>query len=118
MCCFLAFAWSYATTQLPAGTLVDRLGGRQAMADGLAACSAVQLASALFVSLPGFIAARVALGMGESPMFVGGARMCADRFPPARCATHRRVAGPAAPTRSPCWWRPASPRALLSRTGC
>jgi MFS family permease len=35
---------------------------------------------------PSFIAARVALGLGESPMFIGGARVCAERFAPAERA--------------------------------
>ena len=77
-----AFAWSYAVAQLPAGSVVDRLGARAALAGGLAAWSAVQMATALVTGLGGFIVARVALGMGESPMSVGGARVCADRFAP------------------------------------
>jgi MFS family permease len=81
-----AFAWSYAVAQLPAGSLVDRLGARAALAGGLAAWSAVQMATSLVTGLPSFIAARVALGLGESPMFVGGARVCADRFAPAERA--------------------------------
>ncbi len=44
--------------------------------------STVQAASGLVGSLGQFIVARIALGLGESPMFVGGARVCADRFPP------------------------------------
>ncbi len=78
-----AFAWSYAVAQLPAGSLVDRLGARWALAGALTAWSCVQAASGLVGSLPQFIAARVALGLGEAPMFVGGARVCADRFDPA-----------------------------------
>jgi len=77
-----AFAWSYAVAQLPAGSLVDRLGARVALAAGLAVWSVVQMGTALVTGLPGFIVARVALGFGESPMFVGGARVCADRFAP------------------------------------
>ena len=78
-----AFAWSYAVAQLPAGSLVDRLGARFALAAALGAWSFVQGASALVGSLPQFILARIALGLGEAPMFVGGARVCADRFAPA-----------------------------------
>lgn len=78
-----AFAWSYAVAQPPAGSLVDRLGARWALAGALAVWSCVQAASALTATLPQFIAARVALGLGEAPMFVGGARVCADRFDPA-----------------------------------
>ena len=78
-----AFAWSYAVAQLPAGSLVDRLGARRALSAALAVWSCVQAASGLASSLAYFIAARVALGLGEAPMFVGGARVCADRFAPA-----------------------------------
>ncbi len=81
-----AFAWSYAVAQLPAGSLVDRFGTRAALAGALAAWSCVQAASGLVTALPQFIAARVALGLGEAPMFVGGARVCADRFAPAERA--------------------------------
>ena len=81
-----AFAWSYAVAQLPAGGLVDRLGARWALSGALAIWSCVQAASGLVGSLTQFIAARVALGLGEAPMFVGGARVCADRFDPAERA--------------------------------
>ncbi len=81
-----AFAWSYAVAQLPAGSLVDRWGPRAALTAGLAVWSGVQMATALVAGLPGFILARVALGLGESPMFVGGARVCADRFAPGERA--------------------------------
>ena len=77
-----AFAWSYAVAQLPAGSLLDRLGARRALAGALAIWSCVQVASGLVGTLPQFIAARVALGLGEAPMFVGGARVVADRFDP------------------------------------
>lgn len=78
-----AFAWSYAVAQLPAGSLVDRLGARWALGGALAVWSCVQAASGLVGSLPQFLVARVALGLGEAPMFVGGARVCADRYEPA-----------------------------------
>ena len=81
-----AFAWSYAVAQLPAGSLIDRLGARTALAGGLAAWSVVQAVTGLVGSLSQFVIARVALGLGESPMFVGGARVCADRFSPAERA--------------------------------
>ncbi len=81
-----AFAWSYALAQLPAGSLVDRLGARRALAAGLAAWSMVQALTGLAGSLSQFIVARVSLGLGEAPMFVGGARVCADRFDPAHRA--------------------------------
>jgi MFS family permease len=81
-----AFAWSYAIAQLPAGSFVDRLGTRGALGAGLAAWSCVQMLTGLVSGLFSFIMARVALGVGESPMFVGGARVCAERFAPAERA--------------------------------
>ncbi len=81
-----AFAWSYAVAQLPAGSLVDRVGTRWALAGALTVWSGVQAATGLVGSLGQFIVARVALGLGEAPMFVGGARVCADRFAPAERA--------------------------------
>ncbi len=81
-----AFAWSYGLAQLPAGALVDRLGARVAMAAGLGAWSVVQALSGLCRALPPFIVARVALGLSESPMFVGGARVCVELYPPAERA--------------------------------
>ncbi len=114
-----AFAWSYAAAQLPAGSLVDRLGTRAALSFGLAAWSVVQMLTGLVTGLPSFIAARVALGVGESPMFVGGARVCAERFPPNERAVPLGLLnasaslGPAiaplvlAPLMSAIGWRPS-----------
>ena len=78
-----AFAWSYGLAQLPAGILVDRLGARGVLGAGLVVWSAAQMASAFCFSLTSFTAARAALGVGESPMYTGGTRVCADWYPPA-----------------------------------
>jgi MFS family permease len=76
-----AFAWAYGLAQLPAGTLVDRLGPRRVLGAGLVLWSLVQIMAGLTVSLSQFLAARIALGLGESPMYIGGTRVCADWFP-------------------------------------
>jgi sugar phosphate permease len=75
-----AFAWSYGLAQIPAGLAVDRFGPRRALGAGLILWSLAQLAAGFVGSLGQFIAARVALGLGESPMYIGGTRVCADWF--------------------------------------
>jgi MFS family permease len=80
-----AFAWAYGLAQIPAGAAVDRFGPRRALGAGLVLWSAAQLGAAFVAGLGAFVAARVALGLGESPMYIGGTRVCADWFArPAR----------------------------------
>ena len=75
-----AFAWAYGLAQIPAGMAVDRWRPRRALGVGLVLWSAAQAAAGFAGSLGGFIAARLALGLGESPMYIGGTRVCADWF--------------------------------------
>jgi sugar phosphate permease len=75
-----AFAWSYGIAQIPAGMLVDRFGPRRTLGLGLILWSFAQLSATVVRSLGQFVAARVALGLGESPMYIGGTRVCADWF--------------------------------------
>jgi sugar phosphate permease len=75
-----AFAWSYGVAQIPAGTLIDRFGPRRILGSGLILWSLAQIAASFVGSFAQFIVARVALGLGESPMYVGGTRVCADWF--------------------------------------
>lgn len=76
-----AFAWSYGLAQIPAGALVDRFGPRRTLGFGMILWSLAQLAAGAVSSLNQFVVARVALGLGESPMYLGGARVCSDWFP-------------------------------------
>jgi len=76
-----AFAWSYGLAQLPAGILVDRLGARRMLGAGLVLWSLAQMSAAFVLSLNQFVWARAALGLGESPMYTGGTRVCADWYP-------------------------------------
>src|SRR5271154_2534344 len=76
-----AFAWSYGLAQIPAGALVDRFGPRRVLGIGLVLWSSAQLAAGFVGSIGQFLMARVALGLSESPMYIGGARVCADWFP-------------------------------------
>jgi MFS family permease len=75
-----AFAWAYGLAQIPAGLAVDRFGPRRALGVGLVLWSAAQLGAGFVGSLGQFIAARIGLGLGESPMYIGGTRVCADWF--------------------------------------
>jgi len=75
-----AFAWAYGLAQLPAGALIDKFGPRRALGAGLVLWSAAQISATFVTGLGPFIAARVALGLGESPMYIGGTRVCADWY--------------------------------------
>jgi len=75
-----AFAWSYGLAQIPAGLAVDKFGPRRALGAGLVLWSVAQLGAGIAGSLGQFIAARIGLGLGESPMYIGGTRVCADWF--------------------------------------
>jgi len=75
-----AFLWAYAFSQLPVGGLIDRYGPRRLLALGLFCWSAAQAAGGLVKNFGTFIVARLALGIGEAPLFPGGARVVRDWF--------------------------------------
>jgi sugar phosphate permease len=75
-----AFLWAYAVAQLPVGGLIDRFGPRKVLGLGLFGWSVAQAAGGLVNGFGAFIVARVALGVGESPLFPGGARVVRDWF--------------------------------------
>jgi MFS family permease len=75
-----SFAWAYGLAQIPAGLAIDRFGAKRALGVGLVVWSAAQLGAGFVASLGQFIAARIGLGLGESPMYIGGTRVCADWF--------------------------------------
>jgi len=75
-----AFLWAYAIAQLPVGGLIDRFGPRRTLGWGLFSWSVAQAAGGLVTSFGAFIVARFALGVGEAPLFPGGARVVRDWF--------------------------------------
>ncbi len=75
-----AFLWAYAIAQLPVGGLIDRFGPRKLLGLGLFGWSLAQAAGGLVTGFGVFIAARAALGVGEAPLFPGGARVVRDWF--------------------------------------
>ena len=75
-----AFLWAYALAQLPVGALIDRYGPRKMLGLGLFSWSVAQAAGGLVTGFGVFMAARFALGVGEAPLFPGGARVVRDWF--------------------------------------
>ncbi len=75
-----AFLWAYAIAQLPVGALIDRYGPRKLLGLGLFSWSIAQAAGGFVTSFGLFIVARFALGVGEAPLFPGGARVVRDWF--------------------------------------
>src|SRR5437763_8761525 len=75
-----AFLWAYAFAQLPVGGLIDRFGPRRMLGLGLFSWSLAQAAGGFVTNFGSFVAARFALGVGEAPLFPGGARVVRDWF--------------------------------------
>ena len=75
-----AFLWAYAFAQLPIGGLIDRFGPRRLLGLGLFGWSLAQAAGGFVTSFGTFMVARFALGVGEAPLFPGGARVVRDWF--------------------------------------
>jgi MFS transporter, ACS family, D-galactonate transporter len=69
-----AFSWTYALMQMPAGVLLDRFGVRRIGRASSLLWSLSSLAAAIAPGLPWFFAARLALGVGESPAFPSNAK--------------------------------------------
>ena len=74
------FSMSYAVSQLPMGLLLDRLGERIVLGAGMFLWSATQAATGLIGSFSSFVAARIGLGLGESPYVVGSVKTVNDWF--------------------------------------
>ena len=74
-----AFSWPYAIANLPAGYLVDRFGPKKMFAWAAGLWSVVSMLSSLANSFGFLYAARVALGVAESPFFTSGLKV-ADKW--------------------------------------
>ena len=70
-----AFSWPYAIANLPAGYLVDKFGAKKMFAWAAALWSLVSAVSAAANSFGFLYAARVALGIAESPFFTAGLKV-------------------------------------------
>ncbi len=75
-----AFSMAYAFSQLPVGVILDRLGARIVLGAGVFVWSVAQLFGGFVGSYSQFLAARIALGIGEAPTFPAGAKVIAEWF--------------------------------------
>jgi sugar phosphate permease len=75
-----AFSLTYAFAQIPIGPLLDRFGARLVIGGGLFFWSLAQLGAGFVRTFPQFFGARFVLGVGESPMFTGGAKVIAEWY--------------------------------------
>jgi ACS family D-galactonate transporter-like MFS transporter len=80
-----AYNWTYALCQLPIGVLLDRFGVRRIGRIGTFIWSIASFAAAVTPNIGGFFAARLLLGVGESPTFPANAKATGYWFP-----THER----------------------------
>jgi MFS transporter, ACS family, D-galactonate transporter len=69
-----AFSWTYALMQMPAGVLLDRWGVRRVGRISAFLWSLASFAAAVAPSLNWFFAARLLLGVSESPTFPANAK--------------------------------------------
>jgi ACS family hexuronate transporter-like MFS transporter len=76
-----AFQASYAVSLFFFGWFVDRFGTKVGYAVSIGAWSLAAMAHALVGSIPGFFAARVALGLGEGGNFPAAVKATAQWFP-------------------------------------
>ncbi|WP_062495526.1 MFS transporter [Gluconobacter potus] len=81
------FAWAYLVSQIPAGLLADRLGGRMLLGAGLCLWSCAQIGFGLMQGVAGLFVCRILLGVGESPLFLAGTRVLVRWFPPEERGT-------------------------------
>ncbi|WP_084079274.1 nitrate/nitrite transporter [Demequina sp. NBRC 110057] len=72
----------YASMQLPAGALIDRLGSRTVLVVGSLIMAAGQVLLAFAPGLGWAVAARVLIGAGDAPIFIAGNQIAARFFPP------------------------------------
>jgi len=69
-----AFSWTYAAMQVPAGLLLDRFGVRRVGRITTFLWSVASFCAALSTGLVGLFAARLLLGVAESPTFPANAK--------------------------------------------
>ena len=76
-----AFQTAYAMGMLFVGRFIDRMGTRTGYAVTIAFWSVASMAHGFATSIAGFLAARFALGLGESGVFPASLKAVAEWFP-------------------------------------
>jgi len=77
-----AFSWGYVVFMVVGGFLVDRFGPHRAAAAAGAAWSMATAATGASWGLGPLLVSRIALGMGEAPIFPANARLVREEFSP------------------------------------
>ena len=76
-----AYGWTYATLQMPVGSLLDRFGVQLIGRIGALIWSVASFAAAAATSVAAFFGARLLLGVGEAPTFPANAKAIGYWFP-------------------------------------
>lgn len=76
-----AYSWTYALMQMPSGVLLDRFGIRRVGRISILLWSIACFAAALAPGIGWFVAARLLLGVSESPTFPANAKAIGSWFP-------------------------------------
>ncbi|MGA8429414.1 MAG: MFS transporter [Candidatus Sulfotelmatobacter sp.] len=76
-----AFFWTYASLQIPAGWLVDRVEVKWTFAGGFLIWSAATALTGVLHTFAALLAVRVVLGIGESVAFPSYSKIIANHFP-------------------------------------
>jgi MFS transporter, ACS family, D-galactonate transporter len=76
-----AYSWTYALMQVPSGVLLDRFGIRRVGRISILLWSVACFAAALAPGIGWFVAARLLLGVSESPTFPANAKAIGLWFP-------------------------------------
>jgi ACS family D-galactonate transporter-like MFS transporter len=78
---FSAFSWSYATAQVPAGVLLDRIGVRLTYFLSVTAWSVFTLLQGFATGFASLIGYRIGLGVAEAPCYPSNSRVLSTWFP-------------------------------------
>jgi ACS family glucarate transporter-like MFS transporter len=70
---FSSFLWTYVVCLIPAGLLTDRFGSRKVYAWAISIWSAAAMLTGMITNFASMMAARLALGLGESGTYPAGA---------------------------------------------
>ncbi|WP_062301627.1 MFS transporter [Demequina subtropica] len=84
---------AYAGLQVPAGRLLDRFGARTVMTAGLVVMALGQVLLGVTHSMTVAVLARVLIGAGDAPIFIGANRLIALWFPPRQAPVLVQVTG-------------------------
>ncbi|WP_062071115.1 MFS transporter [Demequina sediminicola] len=83
----------YAALQIPAGTLLDRIGPKTMLTVGSLIMGCGQLLMAHADALGWALAARILIGAGDAPIFIAATRLASEWFPPRQAPVMVQTTG-------------------------